>query len=274
MKATVYRISGAVLSSNYIQFPKATSQSLGLTGRFIYLLFRPLPTKYFSIHIEVATSSGLAVRISLSNLFKEFKCTSTWLQFPFSHFKPVSEKSDKIEVIDKGKRNDGPSVGVPRWTLLVFDFRATLTRHLNTKFAYVKNIKLCANLLVKGVFSSNTEYSPVIDEEMLQTGLQPLPRDMRFPLARLENFVEVYDFIRFPFESGARRGFDCVKLGGPGKGAGGQSTVGLVSVEGDSGEGVRGRRLKNHRGGEPRKTRVRNVFNIMKSVTVCVYIVE
>lgn len=255
MKATVYRISGSILSSNYIQFPKATSQSLGLTGRFIYLFFRPLPTKYFSIHIEVATSSGLAVRISLSNLFKEFKCTSTWLQFPFSHLEPVSEKSDKIEVVDKGKRNGGPkSVGVPRWTLLVFDLRATLTRHLNTKFAYIKNIKLCANLLVKGVFTSNIEYSPVIDEELLQTGVQPLPRDMRLPLARSEDFAEVYDFIRFPFESGAPC---CVKLGGPGKGAGGESTVGLVSVEGDSGEGVRGRRLKSHRGGEPRETRVR-----------------
>lgn len=263
MKATVYRISGAILSSNYIQFPKASSQSLGLTGRFIYLLFRPLPTKYFSIHIEVATSSGLAVRISLSNLFKEFKCTSTWLQFPFSHLEPVSEKSDKIEVVDKGKRNGGTkSLGVPRWTLLVFDLRATLTQHLNTKFAYIKNIKLCANLLVKGVFTSNTEYSPVIDDELRQAGVQPLPRDMRLPLDRSEEFAEVYDFIRFPFESCVSRGVGCVKLGGPGKGAGGQSTVGLVSVEGANGEGVRGRRLKSHRGGDPRETRVRMILKL------------
>lgn len=34
-------------------------------------------------HIDVATEDGLAIRISFSNLFKEFKSTSTWLQFPF-----------------------------------------------------------------------------------------------------------------------------------------------------------------------------------------------
>lgn len=254
MKATVYRISGAILSSNYIQFPKATSQSLGLTGRFIYLLFRPLPAKYFSVHIEVATTAGLAVRISLSNLFKEFKCTSTWLQFPFSHLGSVLETSDRIQVADKGRKNGGPkSLETPRWTLLVFDLRATLMQHLNGKFAYVKNIKLCANLLVKGVFTSNTGYSPVVDEELRQTGVQPLPRDMRFPLGREEQFAEVYDFIRFPFESGTHRGISCVKLGGPGKGAGGRSTVEFVSVEGDSGE----KKLKSRRGGELGETRVR-----------------
>ena len=34
-------------------------------------------------HIDAATEDGLAIRISFSNLFKEFKSTSTWLQFPF-----------------------------------------------------------------------------------------------------------------------------------------------------------------------------------------------
>ena len=33
--------------------------------------------------MDVATEDGLIVRISFSNLFKEFKSTSTWLQFPF-----------------------------------------------------------------------------------------------------------------------------------------------------------------------------------------------
>ena len=49
----------------------------------MYLLFRPIPSKYFVVHIDVATQDGLIVRISFSNLFKEFKSTSTWLQFPF-----------------------------------------------------------------------------------------------------------------------------------------------------------------------------------------------
>ena len=35
------------------------------------------------VHIDVATDDGLTIRISFSNMFKEFKSTSTWLQFPF-----------------------------------------------------------------------------------------------------------------------------------------------------------------------------------------------
>ena len=82
-KGTIYRITGSIPAGNYIQFPHTTTQSVGLTGRYLYLLFRPIPTKFFVVHIDVATDDGLAVRVSFSNLFKEFKSTSTWLQFPF-----------------------------------------------------------------------------------------------------------------------------------------------------------------------------------------------
>lgn len=84
IKATVFRICGSIPASNSIFFPKTSSQSLNLTGPFFLLLFKPLPSKYFVVHLEVVTSAGLVVRISFSNLFKEFKSTSTWLQFPFS----------------------------------------------------------------------------------------------------------------------------------------------------------------------------------------------
>jgi hypothetical protein len=79
----VYKISGSIPAGNYIQLPKTGTQSLGLTGRYFYLLFRPIPGKYFVVHMDVATSDGLIIRISFSNLFKEFKATSTWLQFPY-----------------------------------------------------------------------------------------------------------------------------------------------------------------------------------------------
>ena len=250
MKATVYRISGAVLSCNYIQFPKATSQSLGLTGRYLYLLFRPLPTKYFSIHFELATDAGLAVRVSLSNLFKEFKSTSTWLQFPFSFLDSDVEKTDATE--EKENRKKGGTVKHSqmqhRWTLLVLDLRATLTQHLNANFAYVKNIKLCANILVRGVFTSNTEYSPLSSEA--QGGeVQPLPREMCFPLGKSEDFTELYNFVRFPSESRFRHRIGCLHPESQVKRVRGQSTVECVSVNGDGGEGVRGRGLDERKGG-------------------------
>lgn len=83
MKGTVYRITGSIPASNFIQFPRTSTQSLGLTGRYLYCLFRPIPGKYFVVHLDVATDEGLTIRISFSNMFKEFKSTSTWLQFPF-----------------------------------------------------------------------------------------------------------------------------------------------------------------------------------------------
>lgn len=83
LKGTVYRISGSIPAANYVQLPNTSTQSLGLTGRYMYLLFKPTPAKHFVVHMDVATQDGLVVRMSFSNLFREFKLTSTWLQFPF-----------------------------------------------------------------------------------------------------------------------------------------------------------------------------------------------
>ena len=233
MKATVYRISGAVVSANYIQLPKATSQSLGLTGRFLFLLLRPLNSKFFSVHLELATVTGLTVRISLSNLFKEFKSTSTWLQFPFSLLQPElgEREGERGGIRSRNKASH-------RWTLLVLDMRDVLTEYLNAEFAYLKNIQLCANLLVRGLFTSHTEYSPLSGDSThlgprplgSSAHLEPLPREMRFPLGKAEVFTELYDYVRFPPVSVAHSG------------------SGVRVVSGDSGEGVRGRRVEKNSG--------------------------
>lgn len=55
LKCTVYRIRGSVSASNYIQLPKTSTQSLGLTGRYLYVLFRPMSTKHFVIHLDLST---------------------------------------------------------------------------------------------------------------------------------------------------------------------------------------------------------------------------
>ena len=105
LKCTVYKVTGSVPAGNYIQLPKTVSQSLGLTGRYLYLLFKPIPSKYFVAHIDVATCDGLIVRISFSNLFKEFKSTSTWLQFPFVCHAAKGSISDKTAA---GSRGESP----------------------------------------------------------------------------------------------------------------------------------------------------------------------
>lgn len=82
VKASVYKINGSIPSSNYIQLPHNESNQLGLTGKHFYLLFKPIPGKYFTIHINVVSNEGSAIRLSFSSMYKEFKSTSTWLQFP------------------------------------------------------------------------------------------------------------------------------------------------------------------------------------------------
>lgn len=218
----MYRISGSIPAGNFIQLPKSSSQSLGLTGRYLYLVFRPLPSKCFVVHIEVVTLSGLVVRVSFSNLFKEFKSTSTWLQFPF------------MTGSDKENTGTKPDSGVNRWTLLTLDLKAILTKYVHAKYANVKNIKLCSNLLVKNVFTSDIEFSPFV-EPGSQT--QTLPRDMAFPVAKGKTSLDTYEYVRFPTaEVGEIKGVPPLLKGQPsgtvhaGVGTGGGREVGRKTL--------------------------------------------
>ena len=149
----------------------------------------------------------MVIRISFSNLFKEFKSTSTWLQFPFSSSPAKKENCFESRANSAEKKDKKPSLQV-RWTLLTLDLKAILSHHLHSNYAYLKNVKLCSSLLVKNVFTSDIEYSPVATEDGARTPsgesiiryVQPLPKEMAFTLTRGSNFVDVYDYIRFPPE--------------------------------------------------------------------------
>eukprot|EP00051_Salpingoeca_urceolata_P017149 m.231562 g.231562 ORF g.231562 m.231562 type:complete len:1844 (-) comp18876_c0_seq6:786-6317(-) len=162
VRAKVFRISGSVPASNFIQIPKASSQSMGLVGGYLLLQFRVVPGKYFVMHFDLATDAGLVVRVSISNLFKEFKCTSTWLQFPFTELSS-------------------------RWTLLVLDMRQLLSVYLNRRFSYLKVVKFCANMTVRNMFTT--------DQELQE---DKLPRDMTMFVPKGKQWHDVYDCIRFP----------------------------------------------------------------------------
>lgn len=215
LKCTVYRITGSIPAGNYIQLPKAQSQSLGLTGRYFYLLFKPIPTKYFVVHIDVATQDNLIVRISFSNLFKEFKSTSTWLQFPF--LCNASKGSVQAFASVGSKDHSGPAPMSTRWTVLCLDMNYILSMYLNRKFSYIKNIKLCANMLVKNISTSDILYEVGLTfDQAKKAGLvshdvTPMPRDLSFPLAKGEKWEDLYDLIRFPNE-GSRKPFDSIQF--------------------------------------------------------------
>lgn len=153
------------------------------------VVLKPLPSKYFVVHLEVVTSAGLVVRISFSNLFKEFKSTSTWLQFPFK------------EGLKVGSGEDEASDNLTRWTFLSLNMKEILTKYLFSTFSYLKNVKLCANILVKNAYTSDIEYCPLTSGDKDQSQcLYPVPRELSLPLPKDMQFLDLYDYICFPCE--------------------------------------------------------------------------
>ncbi|KAM9716313.1 WD repeat-containing protein 90 [Menidia menidia] len=213
LRCPVFRIKGPIPANSYILIPKNTNQSLGLTGRFLYLLFRPTPGKYFVVHLDVAVKEGQVVRISFSNMFREFKSTATWLQFPFLC---GAAKDSIYESTSKSARHGlvGPAPMSVRWICLMLDLHYTLSVYLNCCCSYLKSIKLCANMAVKNIFTSDLLLDPGVSfSEAKQMGLTSsrgtgaMPREMSFPVPKGGSWHDLYDHIKFPSE-GTKLPFD------------------------------------------------------------------
>ncbi|XP_072312187.1 WD repeat-containing protein 90 [Eucyclogobius newberryi] len=216
LRCPVFRVKGPIPANSYILLHKSSSQSLGLTGKYFYLLFRPTPSKYFVVHIDVAAEEGQVVRISFSNMFKEFKSTSTWLQFPFLC---GAAKDSVYENTAKATRNGliGPAPSTVRWTCLMLDLQSILSTYLNRCYNHLKTIKLCANMAVKNMFTSDLLLNPGVSfSEARLMGLSssrgtgPVPRDMAFPVPSGSSWHDLYDYIRFPSE-GTKLPFDSIQ---------------------------------------------------------------
>ncbi|XP_029102773.1 WD repeat-containing protein 90 isoform X1 [Scleropages formosus] len=227
LKSAVYRIRGCIPASNYILLPKTGTQTLGLTGRYFYLLFRPAPSKHFVVHVDVASEESQVVRVSFSNLFKEFKSTATWLQFPFlcgaakgSVYESTARTARHGERRDRPDRTRlvGPAPASVRWTCLVLDLRYILSVYLNRHYSHLKSIRLCASMSVKNVFTSDILFDPGLSfTEAKQAGVSlqgacPMPREMCFPVPKGEDWHDLYDYIRFP-STGAKMPHDSFQRG-------------------------------------------------------------
>ncbi|XP_065114825.1 WD repeat-containing protein 90 [Paramisgurnus dabryanus] len=218
LKCSVFRIHGSIPASNYILLPKTSSQSLSLTGRYLYLLFRPSPNKHFIVHMDIAAEEGQVIRISFSNLFKEFKSTATWLQFPF--LCGATEGSVYEKTASTAKQGlVGPAPPRPRWTCLVMDLRCVLSVYLNRTHSHLKSVKLCANMSVKNIITSDLLFDPGLTfmefrqaGMVLAEGTAPMPREMCFPVPKGQSWHQLYDYIRFPSD-GAKLPFDSIQKG-------------------------------------------------------------
>ncbi|XP_034049136.1 WD repeat-containing protein 90 [Thalassophryne amazonica] len=216
LKCSVFRIRGPVPANSYILMPQNGNHSLGLTGRYFYLLFRPTPAKYFVVHMDVAAEESQAIRISFSNMFKEFKCTATWLQFPFLC---TAAKDTVHECTAKSARHGlvGPAPSLVLWTCLMLDLQYTLSTYLTRHYRHLKSVKLCANMTVKNMFISDLLFEPGLSfsEAKLKglacsQGTSPMPREMSFPVPKGSCWHDHYDYIRFPAE-GTKLSFDSIQ---------------------------------------------------------------
>uniref|UniRef100_A0A8C1JFF9 WD repeat domain 90 n=1 Tax=Cyprinus carpio TaxID=7962 RepID=A0A8C1JFF9_CYPCA len=218
LKCSVFRVRGSIPASNYILLPKTSSQSLCLTGRYLYLLFRPSPNKHFIVHLDIAAEEGQVIRVSFSNMFKEFKSTATWLQFPF--LCAAAHGSLYENTASTAKQGlVGPAPPSTRWTCLTMDLHYVLSVYLNRTHSHLKSIKLCANMSVKNIITSDLLFDPGLSfSEYRQSGVMlpdctaPMPREMCFPVPKGQRWHDLYDYIRFPSD-GTKLPFDSIQKG-------------------------------------------------------------
>ncbi|XP_041938455.1 WD repeat-containing protein 90 isoform X2 [Alosa sapidissima] len=218
LKCSVFRIRGSVPASNYILLPKSSSQSLGLTGRYFYLLFRPSPGKHFVVHLDVVAEEGQVIRVSFSNMFKEFKSSSTCLQLPFIC---GSAQGSVYESTARTAKQGlvGPAPACVRWVCLVMDLRYLVSVYLNRRYSHLKALKLCANMSVKNTMTSDLLLDPGVCYSVvkrggvvMEEGSAPMPREMSFPVPKGCTWHDLYDYIRFPSD-GMKMPFDSIQKG-------------------------------------------------------------
>lgn len=155
----MYRISGHSPAANFISMPKLSGQSLGLTGRYIYILFKPASSKHFTLHVDVMTSERAMVRASFSTSFREFKSTPTWLQFPYV----MQSAIDQHAQLASGHKDVGAGSHAPvhtKWTVFCVDLESLVRIYANRHYECVRGFKLCSSMFVKTVVTSDVFYEP------------------------------------------------------------------------------------------------------------------
>lgn len=165
----VFMLVGSVCAANFIQIPrpKTSLRSLGLTGRFLYFQLLIPAGKLFALHLDFSfdntkTRQEENLRLSVSNIFRGAK-TASALQVPCT-------------------------LG-SRWTVLCLDVREIMRveglEHLQNQT--LKGLTLCANMTVRGVYTSNIQYTP-----------KTLPKEMTLRLKADEEWADLYDWVTLP----------------------------------------------------------------------------
>jgi WD40 repeat protein len=171
----VFKIAGSVSAANYILCPKAKTElkSLELTGRYVYVEMSVPTGKLYSTHLDFIvnnrkTGGEDVIRVTLSNIFKAVKGTSSVIQVAFH----PSEK----------------------WTVLVLSVPDLLRMYIgpHVHSHVLRSFTACSTQLLRGIFTSDILYVPL-----------SLPRELAFKLSKDQVWTEVYDWLEVP-EASAR----------------------------------------------------------------------
>ncbi|GLC33983.1 hypothetical protein PLESTB_000825300 [Pleodorina starrii] len=140
----VFKVRGMIPAGNFLRVPRSRLQTLGLTGRVLYIQLKVTPIKVFVIHIEVLTEDQNVHRISISNMYSP----------------------DALK-----RKSNGVQLAFPRashrWCVLAVDLRDALRGFTSSPFASIKSIQMCSWLTVRTMFTSDYRFS-----------LESLPSDM------------------------------------------------------------------------------------------------
>ncbi|CAL8108943.1 unnamed protein product [Calicophoron daubneyi] len=157
------------------------------------------------IHIDSKTIDGLDFRISVSNIFSQVKTTNLSLHLPYVN--PAVGAKQQNFILKKGTGPDirdsmnTENLEHSNWTLLRLDMPNLISMHSRHKHRHICRIQLCSNLRIAGVFTSDLEYSPLINRstrpQLANKGVRefPLPQDV---LPNASDIPLPIDIIKLP----------------------------------------------------------------------------
>ena len=181
-------MSGGAGSS--LLFPQTASHSLNLTHKYLYCVFIPTNGGYWAIHSDCVTSSGLVVRMSVSNSFKQLHSDRAVLHLPYT----FDCHGNGHVCGDVGVVTTTPTPNCSKWTILVFDlqsvFNEYFTDHIDDHYGYLKAVQLTGDITVKGLYTSNVLLTP-----------NTLPRPLTLPITKGMTFYDNYDYIIVPTDT-------------------------------------------------------------------------
>jgi len=139
----IYKIQGATSASNYIQTPSKSAKykSLGLTGKYNYITMKTQVGKLFSIHLDFIVNEKNLCRISISNIFKDFKATGSSIQIPIKQI-----EAQKWNIIQLNVFN-------------ILEDNNMFSKVSEEKKFYLRSFQVCSNQFIRGIATSDIEYT-------------------------------------------------------------------------------------------------------------------